>query len=206
MPDHSPNEEDIKKLESAQNQFILEWGRMSSSWGINRTMAQIHALLIATDAPQSMDHIIDRLGISRGNASMSLRDLMEWGVVQRFRKAGERKDFYVTDQDPLQIFARVLKERKRRELDPTKVAIHDCLSRAPSAEDYPEAKNFRERLEGLLKIFTIMDVLFDQMFKTEESVHEAFAALEQIANLQQDTSIFESIPRKLERSDEESRQ
>ncbi|MBL8086773.1 MAG: hypothetical protein JNM85_01725 [Chthonomonas sp.] len=171
----NPSENPIeKRLREAQDQFILEWGRMSSSWGINRTMAQIHALLIATGRPHSMDEIIARLGISRGNASMSLRDLMEWGVVQRFRRPGDRKDTYVSDADPWQIFARVVRERKRRELDPTKGAIQECLLRAPADEESADVASFRQRLTGLLQIFAMIDLVYDQVFKTDDSVQDAF--------------------------------
>ncbi len=162
-----------QKLREAQDQFILEWGRMSSSWGINRTMAQIHALLIATGQAHSMDEIIERLGISRGNASMSLRDLMEWGVVQRFRRRGDRKDIYQSDADPWIIFAKVVRERKRRELDPTQVAIRECLLRAPRDAAEPEVLAFRQRLEGLLQIFGLVDLVYEQVFQTDESLQQA---------------------------------
>jgi DNA-binding transcriptional regulator GbsR (MarR family) len=162
-----------QKLREAQDQFVLEWGRMSSSWGINRTMAQIHALLIATGRAHSMDEIIERLGISRGNASMSLRDLMEWGVVQRFRRRGDRKDIYQSDADPWIIFAKVVRERKRRELDPTQVAIRECLMRVPRDADEDESKEFRQRLEGLLQIFGLVDLVYEQVFQTDESVQQA---------------------------------
>ena len=81
-----------RAIYDVQEQFIMEWGRMSSSWGINRTMAQIHALPFITGKPFSMDDIIDRLHISRGNASMNLRDLIEWGIIRRFRRPGDRKE------------------------------------------------------------------------------------------------------------------
>ena len=118
-------------IEAAQDQFILEWGRMSSSWGINRTMAQIHALLFVTGQPLEVNEIMDRLQISRGNASMNLRELMDWGVVRRFRQPGDRKDTYITETDPYQMFIRIVKERKRREIDPTAEAISEVLAKLP---------------------------------------------------------------------------
>ena len=84
-------------LTKAQDLFILEWGRMSSSWGINRTMAQIHALLFITGQPLEVNEIMERLQISRGNASMNLRELMDWGIVRRFRQPGDRKDTYLSE-------------------------------------------------------------------------------------------------------------
>lgn len=160
-------------LTEVQDQFVLEWGRMSSSWGINRTMAQIHALLIATGRPMSMDEIIERLGISRGNASMSLRDLMEWGVVQRFRRPGDRKDIYQCDTDPWHIVARVVRERKRRELDPTGTALRECIARLPTDSTDPDTGEFRHRLTALLGIFDLIDLVYEQVFKTDESLRDA---------------------------------
>lgn len=170
--------EQSRKLKEAQDQFIMEWGRMSSSWGINRTMAQIHALLIATGKPHTMDEIIHRLGISRGNASMSLRDLMEWGVVQRSRHPGDRKDQYSSDADPWQIFARVVRERKRREIDPTKVALQECLLRIPKDNASGDLQGFRNRLAGLLDIFAVIDSVYEQVFQTDETVQEVFRLLQ----------------------------
>src|SRR5580704_8564320 len=111
----------------AQDRFILEWGRMSSSWGINRTMAQIHALLFVSGESLEVNDIMDRLQISRGNASMNLRELMDWGIVRRFRRPGDRKDMYSSETDPYQMIARIVRERKRRELDPTADSIREIL-------------------------------------------------------------------------------
>src|SRR5581483_4147962 len=81
-----------RSSQAVLDRFVLEWGRMSSNWGINRTMAQIHALLFMSSKPLTMDEICERLAISRGNASMSLRNLMDWGVIKRYRHKGERHD------------------------------------------------------------------------------------------------------------------
>src|SRR5690606_10290672 len=140
--DVSP-EVDPKTL-AAQDRFVLEWGRMSSSWGINRTMAQIHALMLATGKAMTMDEVISRLHISRGNASMNLRDLTDWGIVHRFRKPGDRKDIYSGDDDVVSMFARVVRERKRREIDPTVSALHDCLDMIPAEDESEEAATLRK--------------------------------------------------------------
>jgi HTH-type transcriptional regulator, glycine betaine synthesis regulator len=175
----------IEPLREAQDQFVLEWGRMSSSWGINRTMAQIHALLLVTGRAHSMDDIIDRLGISRGNASMSLRDLMDWGVVQRFRKQGDRKDLYRCDPDPWHMVAWVVRERKRRELDPTAAAIRECVARVPEDDEGDEAQAFRKRLGGLLEIFQMIDKVYEQVFRTDETLIETVALLREGLNLRE---------------------
>ncbi len=171
------NETPESKLREAEDQFVLEWGRMSSSWGINRTMAQIHALLIATGKALSVDEIIDRLGISRGNASMSLRDLMDWGVVQRFRRPGDRKDIYSAEADPWQTFAKIVRERKRRELDPTRTAILECLVRLPNIPEHDEIVAFRRRLNGLLEIFALVDWVYEEAFKQDDQLRAAVESL-----------------------------
>lgn len=155
-------------LHEAQEQFILEWGRMSSSWGINRTMAQILALLFTSSEPLTVDEIMERLRISRGNASMSLRDLMDWGIVRRFRRPGERRDTYVSDSDPWVMFAKVVRERKRREVDPTVSAIRECIARIPDSTEQ-EAQALRERLTGLLEVFGLLDTAYQQVFATDQA-------------------------------------
>lgn len=135
-------------------------------------MAQIHALLFVTGRPHSMDEIISRLHISRGNASMNLRDLVEWGIVSRFRQPGDRKDLYISDSDPVRMFARVVRERKRRELDPTSKAIQECLDSAQRNSTSEEAQILAERLRGLLHVFSIVDLVYDQVFKTDESFEQ----------------------------------
>lgn len=161
-----------RAIYDVQEQFIMEWGRMSSSWGINRTMAQIHALLFITGKPWSMDEIIDRLHISRGNASMNLRDLIEWGIIRRFRRPGDRKDIYITESEPWQMVARVVRERKRRELDPTNKVISECLENVPKETGLEDAELLRRRLVGLLEIFGMVDAIYEQVFKNDETFHE----------------------------------
>ena len=163
-------------LRNAQDQFILEWGRMSSSWGINRTMAQIHALLFISPEAMTADEIMERLQISRGNASMSLRDLMDWGIVRRFRRPGERKDSYMSEADPWVMFARVVRERKRRELDPTAGAIRECVAVIPVGVDDAASVAMRKRLLGLLEIFDLVDVVYRQVFSTDQALMQAMEA------------------------------
>lgn len=160
-------------LEKAQEQFILEWGRMSSSWGINRTMAQILALLFTSREALTVDEIMDHLRISRGNASMSLRDLMDWGIVRRFRLPGERRDTYSCESDPYLMFAKVSRERKRREVDPTVSAIKECIARLPEAPGDEDLEAFRTRLQGLLDIFSALDAVYQQVLSSDKAFLEA---------------------------------
>lgn len=143
---------------------------MSSSWGINRTMAQIHALLFISGEPLEVNEIMKRLQISRGNASMNLRELMDWGIVRRFRRPGDRKDTYISEADAYAMFTRVVKERKRREIDPTADAIRECLAKLPKGEDSDEAKILRSRLESLLEIFDLMDAAYKQIFNSDSAL------------------------------------
>lgn len=170
-------------VKDVQDRFILEWGRMSSSWGINRTMAQIHALLLISGEPWSMDDIIHRLHISRGNASMNLRDLVDWGLVTRFRHPGDRKDIYQADGDIIQMFARVVRERKRREIDPTVAALRDCLSMLPGDDESQEVVQSRERLAILLEIFGIFDRVFGRVFDTDQSYRAALTDLKETGGM-----------------------
>ncbi len=165
-----------EEIRAVQDRFILEWGRMSSSWGINRTMAQIHALLLITGKAHSMDEIIERLHISRGNASMNLRDLIDWGIIQRFRKPGDRKDIYQAQGDVVQMFAMVIRERKRREFDPTVAALRDCLGRVPEDPDTDcEVQTMRARMAALLEIFEVIDRVYQQVFTSDDSFRETIS-------------------------------
>jgi len=182
MREEDPGDSTENAVIDAQNQFVIEWGRMSSSWGINRTMAQIHALLLVTGEPHSVDDMIERLHISRGNASMNLRDLVDWGVIKRLRKPGDRKDIYQSDSDILHMFARVVRERKRREIDPTILAIRECLDMVPSDSPNRDAIVLRERLGALLEVFDLIDRVYAQVFESDASLREAVRALSQSEN------------------------
>ncbi len=112
--------------------FVEAWGAMGSLWGINRSVARVHALLMASEDPLSLDEIAERLLMSKGNASMSLRELRTFGVVRQVEVAGDRRDFYVTEPDVWTMFFRIVRERKRREFDPALEAIRRLL-REPGA-------------------------------------------------------------------------
>jgi DNA-binding transcriptional regulator GbsR (MarR family) len=161
----------------ARDLFVREWGRMSTSWGINRTMAQIHALLIGANEPMSMDEIKDKLVISRGNASMNLRELMDWGIVERYRAPGDRRDLYRSSGDILTIVSRVVRERKRREIDPTANAIAECLSLIPADDKSEQAEALRHRLEALQELFVLFDRIFTQAIGTDDAFKSTIGSL-----------------------------
>src|SRR5262249_53633581 len=115
-----------QRLQEVEDQFVDLWRTMSSLWGISPTMAQIHGLLYITGAALSMDDIMDRLGISRGNVSMNLSKLVEWGLVRKVRKRGDRKDYYESLSDVWEMFTLVANQRKRREIDPMLAGLRRC--------------------------------------------------------------------------------
>lgn len=136
------------KLRQAREEFVAQWGAMGSQWGINRTMAQIHALLMTAVDPMSTDEVMEELQISRGNAHSNLKELVAWGLVRVVVKKGERRDFFEAEKDVWQIFTIVTRERKKREIDPALTVLQRC---AESTRDLgsSEAKAFHEQMRQL---------------------------------------------------------
>jgi DNA-binding transcriptional regulator GbsR (MarR family) len=149
--------------------FVEAWGAMGSLWGINRSVARVHALLMANEEPLSLDEIADRLRISKGNASMSLRELRTFGVVRQVQVPGDRRDFYVTEPDVWTMFFRILRERKRREFDPALEAIHR-LAGVPGATGA-----VRGRLEQMAELLTTVESVVNRFLDDPESSRTALA-------------------------------
>src|SRR5262245_35339280 len=114
------------RLAQVESQFVDLWGTSSTLWGSNPTMARIHGLLYITGEALTMDDMMDRLGISRGNVSMNLTKLVEWGLVQRAHQRGDRRDRYASVSDVWELFTRVAAQRKRREIDPVRTTLRRC--------------------------------------------------------------------------------
>ncbi|MEW5960826.1 MAG: MarR family transcriptional regulator [Chloroflexota bacterium] len=142
----------MSNLTEIKERFILHWGEMGSLWGINRTMAQIHALLLISEEPLSANDIMDELQISRGNVSMALRELIAWGIVSRVHIKGERREFYTTEKDVWKMFRIIARERKKREVDPTITVLRESVA---DLEKMPDSvgKHEREQLQNLLTFF-----------------------------------------------------
>jgi DNA-binding transcriptional regulator GbsR (MarR family) len=149
--------------------FVEAWGTMGSLWGINRSVARVHALLMANEEPLSLDEIADQLQISKGNASMSLRELRNFGVVRQVEVPGDRRDFYVTEPDVWAMFFRILRERKRREFDPALEAVHRLVE-APGATGA-----VRGRLEQMADLLTTVEGVVNRFLKDPESSRTALA-------------------------------
>ena len=158
-PDSSPNDQ---ALIEAQQRFIRLWGQMGSSWGIPRTMAEVHALLFVTGRPLNTDEVMEGLGISRGNASMTLRALVDWRIVYRQHVRGDRKEYFTAEQDVWKLFRRILRERKKREIDPLLDALHACRDLTSPKVDRaagPDPKTVRAHNDRLDELITFMNLV-----------------------------------------------
>lgn len=130
------------EFKEAKNKFVQTWGALGSQWGINKTMAQIHALLMVSIEPVSMEDIMEELQISRGNASMNLRALMDWGIVYKEYKAGERREFFTAEKDLDELAIKIAKERSKREIKPAlKVLKEVSTIDSNSTEEEQHFKN-----------------------------------------------------------------
>ena len=131
---------------------------MASRWGINRTMAQIHALLYASEVPLDTDGIMERLSISRGNANMNLRSLMDWKLVYKVQREGSRKDFFEAEKDVWHITSQIIKRREREELEPVMEQLKACHDTLAAGKDVTAAeKQFLERIENLMELIDVFD-------------------------------------------------
>jgi DNA-binding transcriptional regulator GbsR (MarR family) len=139
------------RLTPAKRSFVETWGEMGSRWGINRTMAQIHALLIACDEPLHADEIMEELKISRGNASMNLRELLSWSLVRKVVRLGERKEFYEAEKDIWRIFCNIVRERQRREVDPLHGAFEQIITKARESREEEAFVRQMQELEGFVR-------------------------------------------------------
>lgn len=155
------------KLDEAKQQFIQSWGVLGTQWGINRTMAQIHALLLVSTEPLSADEVMEGLQISRGNANMNLRDLMNWDLVQKVLKAGERKEFFTAEKDIWKVSMRIIRERRRRELDPM-LQVLDNLKDIEGDKKDKEVKAFTETIGQIQKFAGQADRALDGLIKADE--------------------------------------
>ncbi|MGB4775506.1 MAG: MarR family transcriptional regulator [Daejeonella sp.] len=155
-------------LTEAKQKFIEAWGKLGSEWGINRTMAQVHALLLISPQALTTEEIMEELSISRGNANMNLRDLIGWGLIEKEHKAGERKEYFYADKNTWNIARQVAKERKKRELEPI-IKVLNELSAVEGDNKNPEFKTFKTTITDIKKLANNVDKTLETMLKTEES-------------------------------------
>ncbi len=155
-------------LADARMEFITQWGVLGSAWGINRTMAMLHALLLTSPKPRSTDEAMEVLQISRGNANTNLRELSSWGLVRKVVQPGERRDYYEAEKDVWKIFCTVVRERKRREVDPALAVLRDCAERTASLRS-ADAKQFHGMMTAVGEFVELAARTMDRVAASERS-------------------------------------
>lgn len=153
------------ELEEAKQHFIQSWGTLGSNWGINRTMAQIHALLLVSKEPISTEDMMEQLQISRGNANMNTRTLIDWGIVQKTFVPGERKEFFTADKDVWALARQVVKQRRQREVEPMLRVLKEVQQ--VEGKDQ-ETKEFKELIVELDDFTTKVDDMMDKFIRSDE--------------------------------------
>ena len=156
------SEQGAKTLTAVEEKFILHWGEMGTRWGINRTVAQIHALLYLAAKPLPADEIAATLAVARSNVSTSLRELQGWGIVRVVHVLGDRRDHFETLKDVWEIFRIVAEERKKREIDPTLRVVTECVQEAKANGEDAQT---RERLEAMQEFLTAMMGIADELLR-----------------------------------------
>lgn len=156
------------KYEEAKRQFIQTWGTLGSEWGINRTMAQVHALLLISPKPLSTDDIMEELQVSRGNANMSLRELMNWTLINKTLTPGDRKEYFEAEKDIWEVARRIAGERKRREIEPVKKVLNQ-LKKVEGDQKNKEIKEFSYMMGELDNFVGKMDKSVDMLMRADES-------------------------------------
>ena len=150
--------EDAATWETSREEFVAQWGALGSNWGINRTMAQIHALLMTAPEPMHTEQIMERLHVSRGNANTNLRELVGWGLVRSVLKKGERREYFEAEKDVWNMFITIARERKRRELDPALSVLKNCAEQTkdegpgPGKDFHKQMKELQEFVEFGMKV------------------------------------------------------
>ncbi len=147
------------KLSATSQKFILHWGEMGTRWGVNRTVAQIHALLYLSERPLSADDIVETLGVARSNVSNSLKELQSWKLVRITHVLGDRRDHFQALQDVWEIFRVILEERKRREIDPTLSLLRECA--IDGADDKELEAATLARMQTVLAFLEMFSAAFD---------------------------------------------
>jgi DNA-binding transcriptional regulator GbsR (MarR family) len=151
----------------AKQKFIQAWGTLGSTWGINKAMAQIHALLLLATEPLSAEEIMEELQMSRGNVNMNLRALMDWGIVRKEHKVGERREFFTTGKDVWDLAKQVSKERRRREIEPILNVLEEVQK--VSGDNKKEVAEFKKVTGELFDFSVKVDGMIDKFTKSDQT-------------------------------------
>ncbi len=151
----------------AKHKFIQAWGTLGSSWGINKAMAQIHALLLLSTEPLSAEDIMDELQMSRGNVNMNVRALMDWGIVKKEYKVGERREFFSTGKDVWELAKQVSRERRRREIEPVLQALTEVQH--VKGDDKKQITEFKKVTKDLYDFSSKVDGMIEKFTKADQN-------------------------------------
>ena len=165
----------MNTISPVQQKFILHWGEMGTRWGINRTVAQVHALLFISARPLNADDIMETLSVARSNVSTSLKELQGWGIVKMVHVMGDKRDHFESMKDVWEMFRVVLNERKRREIDPTTRMLNECIAEAE--QDKSIDAYTRERLGDLRDFFETTTAWYVQICQWPASAIVKFVKL-----------------------------
>jgi DNA-binding transcriptional regulator GbsR (MarR family) len=152
----------VDELKQARDEFVAQWGALGTQWGINRTMAQIHALLMTAPQPLSTDEVMEELEISRGNAHTNLKELVAWGLVRIVVRKGDRREYFEAEKDVWKIFTTVARERKRREIDPALEVLRKCAENSQGIET-PEGRAFYDQMKQLEEFVEFASKMADRI-------------------------------------------
>ena len=154
------------QLDDAKRKFIQSWGTLGSDWGISRTMAQIHALLLVSPEPMNAEEVMEELKISRGNANMNLRALIDWGLVYKALKPGERKEFFEAEKDIWEVVKKIIVQRKKKELEPA-LRMFDEIGAVEG--DNAEAEEFRKVVQEIQLFSNKADKTLDTLIQADSN-------------------------------------
>ncbi len=152
-----------KPIAPSLERFVVHWGEMGEMWGVNRSVAQVHALLFIAEKPLTAEDIAERLGIARSNVSNSLKELQTWSLIRRVQTLGDRRDFFEAEADMFEMVRRIAVGRKARELDPTLALMRNCA--ADAAKDPRVTAQTRRRLDDMLSFMQTVDKAFDEIIR-----------------------------------------
>jgi DNA-binding transcriptional regulator GbsR (MarR family) len=149
------------QLTPTMQKYIVHWGEMGSRWGMNRSVAQIHALLYLAEQPLHADEIGETLGIARSNVSTGLRELQAWDLVHITHVLGDRRDFFTAQHDTWEVIRSIIEGRKRREIDPTLQVLRECVAQLEQDDGMPRA--VRDRIKSQLEFMETMTQWYDSI-------------------------------------------
>ena len=156
------------QLDEAKEKFIASWGSLGSNWGVSRTMAQVHALLMISEEPMSAEDVMGALNISRGNTNMSIRSLIDWGLVEKLHKLGERKEFFQAEKDMWKVATRIARERRKRELAPIMSVLEQVKEVEVSDGNKQEAGMFLKQMNEIENFASRIDRMMAKLDQADE--------------------------------------